>query len=303
MNVLRALDAATETYLYDLSRVHQRLQRAQREIASGKRVNSVSDSPNEISSLLQSRTALETTRQIRSDLGRFQTEVNTAESALESAERLLERALVLGAQGAGTTATAEQRQMLGQQVGAILEQLVSLANTRVEGRNIFSGDSDQTAAYTLDFSLTPPLSTYQGSAATRRAMDPTGTQFPVSLTAQQIFDSANPSENVFQSLLNLRTGLLNNDPVAIDAAIGQMKTAADYLRTQHAFYGGVQRRVLDAIDTAATLETRLQQQISTIEDADIVASALELSDAKNQQEAALQVKAANPPRSLFDYLG
>jgi hypothetical protein len=67
-----------------------------------------------------------------------------------------------------------------------------LAATQTEGRYIFSGDSDHQAPYIIDLTQSNPVSAYMGSAATRAALKPDGTTFPVSETPQPMFDSSDP---------------------------------------------------------------------------------------------------------------
>ena len=62
----------------------------------------------------------------------------------------MEQAESLGTQGATGTASATARQNLAGELGAVLQQLVATANTAVQGRYIFGGDSDQTTPYSLD---------------------------------------------------------------------------------------------------------------------------------------------------------
>ncbi|HYZ87295.1 MAG TPA: hypothetical protein VE621_22970, partial [Bryobacteraceae bacterium] len=77
--MVRSFDASTERFLNDLARTSRRIETAQREITSGKRLNSVSDDPNQISSLFESRALVERTSQLKIDLGSFKTEVDISE--------------------------------------------------------------------------------------------------------------------------------------------------------------------------------------------------------------------------------
>ncbi|HLY64555.1 MAG TPA: hypothetical protein VKU60_03380, partial [Chloroflexota bacterium] len=220
--------------------------RAQQEVSSGLKVSQVSDAPDSISVLLQAHANLSSTGQILSNLGRVKTEVDSGEQALENAVSLLEQARTLGAQGATGTQTAAGRIAIAQQLDSILQQMVALAGTNVEGRFIFSGDSDQQVPYTYNGALVNPVSAYLGSASTRLVQHPNGTTFSVALTAQQIFDSATPGDNVFTAIENLSAALkANNDP-AIQAAVGVMPGVDDYLNNQLASYGGFQNTVAGA---------------------------------------------------------
>ncbi len=195
------------------------------------------------------------------------TEVDTAQSVLQTAVSLVERAQTLGAQGASDTSDAQTKQDLAGELGSVLQQLAAVANTTVEGRYIFSGNSDQTAPYSIDLTQANPISAYQGSAATRQALAPDGSTFAISLTAQQIFDGSDGTQNVFTSINNLRQALLNGDTAGAASAMSNVQSAGTYLNQQLAFYGTVQNRVASATDFGQTYVTELQSQLSGIQDA------------------------------------
>jgi flagellar hook-associated protein 3 FlgL len=230
------------------------------------------------------------------------TEVNTAESTLESSVTLIERAETLGAEGASGLASSDTRQNLAGELGSVMQQLVANANTTVQGRYIFSGDSDQQAPYSIDLTQTNPISSYQGSAATRQIQGADGSQFALSLTAQDIFDSPTASQNVFTSINNLRQALLNNDTAGTNAALGDVQTADTFLNQQLAFYGTVQDQVTGATNYAENYETQLQTQLSGIQDADEAGAITQLTESQTQLQAALVSRAQIPKTSLFDYL-
>jgi flagellar hook-associated protein 3 FlgL len=300
--MISSLDSAAQSFLTGLDNIQQRLNNAQMELTTGLKINTVSDSPDQIANLWQTRSNLDQVQQTSSNLGRVQTEVNTAQNVLQSAVTLVERAETLGTQGANDTVSAQTRQNLADELGSILQQLVSTANTTVEGRYIFSGDSDQQAPYSIDLTQSSPVSTYQGSPATRQIQGADGSLFSVSETAQQIFDSSDAQQNVFVSINNLRQALLNNDDAGITASIGDVQSADSYLNQQLAFYGSVQDRVNGAVDYTQTYQTQLQSELSGIQDADETQAITDLTQAQTQLQAALVSRAQIPRTSLFDFL-
>jgi len=124
----------------------------------------------------------------------------------------------LGAQGANGTASAQDRIVIAGEIGAILQRLVGVADTSVEGRYVFSGDADQQSPYAIDLTQTNPVSAYQGSAATRQVQNWDGARITIGKTAQEIFDTPNQQQNVFVVVASLRTALLNNDQAGITSA-------------------------------------------------------------------------------------
>lgn len=291
-----------QQFLNNVNQIGQEMSQAQTQLSTGLKVNVVSDQPDIISPLLQAQANLSSAQQVGTNLGEVSTEVNTGEQSISSATSLYDQVQSLSAEAATGTQTASGRQDIAQQLQSLEQQFVGLANTQVNGRYIFAGDSDQTQPYTFDSTQTDPVSAYQGSASTRTIESGNGTTFPVALTAQQIFDSTDPTTNVFTSINNLVTALNNNDQTAITAANAALPGVSTYLNQQLAFYGTAQDSVQSATTSNSTLVTQLQSQISGMQDADETQSILNLTQAQTDQQAALQSFGEIPRTTLFDYL-
>jgi flagellar hook-associated protein 3 FlgL len=300
--MISTLDPASLRFLNGINEIQQRSERAQQQLTSGLRLNTVSDAPDQIGELWRQRSELDSATQVDANLGRVKTEVDTAESALQSSVTILERAQTLASQGATGTATAQNRIDIAGEVGSLLQRLVAVANTNVEGRYIFSGDSDHNPSYTVDFTQANPVSAYQGSAATRQIQDGNGGLITAGKTAQEIFDAPNQSQNVFVALASLRTALLNNNAAGITSGLGDLQSSGAYLNTQLASYGNLQNQVTSGLDFAKNRETQLSTSLSGIEDADLTQAITELNQSQLQQQAALQSRGKLPKTTLFDYL-
>lgn len=301
--MLRSVDANTEAFLDSMRRISNRMARAQRQVATGSKFNTVSDDPDQVSTLLQARADLSSTQTIQANLGRVKAEVDGGEQALESAVSILERVRTLGSQGATDTATPEARQTIAEEIGSLLEQLGGLSRTTVEGRYIFSGDSDQNPPYTIDMTQANAISAYAGSSSTREVQHPNGTRFGVGRTAQEIFDSPQANQNVFYSVDAIRRTLLANDGAGTKSALENVIGSLTYLNGELAHYGAVQNKVAGAVDFAQNQELQLKAHVGTLQDADISESILEFQQAATQQQAALESRAKMPRSTLFDYLG
>jgi flagellar hook-associated protein 3 FlgL len=300
--MISTLSPASQQFVNNLNRIIDQTQKAQLQVSSGLKVSQVSDAPDQISTLLQARSNLAGTNQIIANLGRTKAETDAGEQALQSAVTLMDRVQTLAAEGVNSTQTADSRAALALEAGSVLEQMGGLASTQVEGRYIFSGGQDQPRPYTIDLTQLNPVSAYQGSASTRVAQHPNGSTFPVALTAQTIFDSADPTTNVFQAVQAVRSALNANDDAAIQTAYSGLSKVASYLNSQLATYGTVQNKVANATDFGQTLQLQLQTQISGIQDADLTQSIIQLQQGQIQEQAALQTQAQIPRKTLFDYL-
>ena len=301
--MISQLEPNARLFLSNLNRIGERMSRAQKQITTGVRVASVSDEPDQIAILLTARQHLEAAKQIETNLGRVKAEVDGAEQTLQTASQLFERVRTLGAQGANASQNAQSRLALANEVGAIEEQLTGLTGTVVEGRFIFSGDSDQTTPYTIDLTLATPLSLFQGTAATRKVLHPDGNTFAVAHTAQQIFDSTDPTTNVLKTIETLRQALIGNNPDTIRTAVEGLTQASVHLQSELSFYGTTQNRIAQAQEFGQQLQLQLKNQISSLEDVDLTDAILQLQQGQTQQQAALSSWAKIPRSTLFDFLG
>lgn len=302
------LDPSAELFLYNVDRIQDRIAIANRQVSSGKKIAAPSDAPDEIDSLLQLRADRQRNQQTQSNLSLELTHVQAADGALTTAVKLMDRARVLAAQGATATATDSGRAAMAAEVQSLLDQMIACSRTTVQGTYIFSGDAAGSPPYQADPASPTGVAQLVTAGATRRVQDPAGGSFLAGKSAQEIFDVRNAdgtpaANNVFASLNGLREALAAGDNTAIAQAAVSVQTASVQLNSSQAFYGTVENRITDAQSFAANYDTQLQTQLSQLQDADVVAAALTLSQSNTQLQAALQMRAAMPHESLFNFIG
>jgi flagellar hook-associated protein 3 len=145
--MLAGLSGFNATFLADLTATENRITQLNKQITSTVRVSQASDDPAAIASILATQSDIDRTTQTQTNLQQVSTVAASADGALASAAGLLDQLRSLAAQGANSSATSATRATLSEQVKAIEEQLVSIANTQVEGRYIFGGDDPNTQPY------------------------------------------------------------------------------------------------------------------------------------------------------------
>lgn len=296
------LDAKQTRFLHDLSRIQERADRAQSQITSGLRMQTASDSPDEVGELLQARSELAAALQTKTNLGRVKSEVDAGEHAVSSSIQMLERVRVLGAQGLNGTQTPETRRSVAAEVESNLRQLVGIANTSSDGRYLFAGSLDQAPPYDLDLNAASGVTTYAGSAATRQVRDSSGVLFSVSRSGQEIFESADPTRNVFQAVNALRVALLANDTTGMEAAMSNVGTSLTHLNEQLAYYGTVQNTMASSSSAVEGKILQLRTRIEETEGTDLATAILELQQAGLARQAALEAKGREDRRTVFDFL-
>ena len=300
--------AGAAWFLNGVSNLQNQLTQVQRELSSGYKVEDASDAPAQTSELVNLAASLASTQAYQTTLTRVQAEAQTADQTLGSAISLIQSAETLASQGAITPVSAETRQTLSQQVQGIQQQIVSLANTTVEGRFIFGGDLDLSPPYRYDTSAPAGATALTQSAATRVITNPLGETIYQALTAQQIFapedNAGNPAGgNTLSALQNLVTALNANDTARIVSAAASLSTASDFLNQQQAWYGNAEQRINNEQNLASNNLTAIRTQIGAIRDTDVTKAATELTQLATDQSAAYSAQAAIPKKSLFDYLG
>jgi flagellar hook-associated protein 3 FlgL len=306
--MIQSLNPSAELFLANVDRIQSQINQAESEVSSGLKILRPSDAPNQLEGLMRLRADLARNTQVSTNLSEVKAETDTAEQSLSTATQLLDTVTSLGTQGANFTQTASSRQAMALQVQGILEQLVGLSNTTVQGRFVFSGDQDQSPSYDLNLANPNGVDRLLTTQATRQVTDASGVSFTVGLTAQNIFDHRNPDDtlapdNVFAAVNSLRVALQSNDQAGITAALTSLSTAATYLNSQLSFYGSVQNRIQSAQSFAGQQNVQLQSALSQTQDADVTQAAVTLTQSQTQLQAAFSAQAARPRTSLFDFLG
>ncbi len=306
--MISGIDASNGSFLADLNQIESRISQSNKQISSGIRVNEASDDPAAIAPILEYQNQIDQITQVQTNLTLANNDAQTADGALQNASSLLNQLVSIAAEGANATGTANTRSVLGQQVQQIEQQLVSVANTTVQGRYIFGGDASGTQPYTFDW--TSPEGVVQNNAAANTGVitDAGGSSIIPGMTAQQIFDARNAggapaSGNVFQAVYSLGQALLSNDQPGTANAVSAVKNAATQVEQATAYYGNTETWIQQANQDASQRLTTLQQSLSNVRDTDVAAAATQLTTDQTALQAALSAHASLGNKSLFSYLG
>ncbi len=304
-----ASSIGSDWFLNGIATLQKAQIKTQQQLTSGYKVNDASDAPAETASLVDLGSSLAANQTYQSNLGRVQAETSAADQAIASAITLLDSARSLAAQGANSVTTATDRQAIAVQVQSIQQQIVSAANTSVEGRFIFGGAQDQSAPYTYDSASATGADKLTAQAGARVIVDPNGLTVYQSRTASTIFDHAGPTgapaaDNVFAALQSLVNALQSNNQSGVAASDDSLQQAAAWLNQQQAAYGNDGNRITSEQNNVAARITSLRTGIAGIRDADITQAATDLAQESTAQSAAFGVESRiSQQKSLFDYLG
>ena len=301
------LSATDSRFLRDLGQIQSKMERAQRQVTSGKRIFGASDEPDGISPLLSTRAELAANSQLKENLGRTKAEVDSAEGGLEQGVKLLERARVLAGQAQTDFNQASAWKSFSLEAKDLTQQLLSVANLATAGRYVFSGNTDAVQPFGYDPNL-DSFTAYGGTAATRQSLYPGGAPFNIAHAGDTIFDNpgtdtAGGAKSAFGALKQLAAALEAKDVGAVKASMQSIEASFAHVSDELSFYGEVQKRVSEASAQVQSTDLHLQTQIDRLENADTTQSILEMQQAQFHQEAALKIRAQRPRTTLFDFLG
>ena len=151
----------------DLSQNTEILYKLNGQISSGKSINTPSDDPLGLSSVLGYQTELSSYTQYGKAIDYSTGWLNNMESNLQNTDDLLARANEIAVQMASSTATADTRTDAAEEVMQLREEVLSNANAKYGNKYIFSGTRTQTQPY-----LDVDVSKWQDDVATMSTTAP-----------------------------------------------------------------------------------------------------------------------------------
>jgi flagellar hook-associated protein 3 FlgL len=283
--------------LRDLNSSLGRLQESQQRATTGRANLRMSDNPAATAAAMDTRQGLRRNEQMGRELDDAKSWLDAADSALTNGLSTLARAkqIAVAAGNTGGASQAASRDAYAAQIRAIRSELLAIANTQVDGRSIFSGNAagnayDAAGAYAGD----------HGSVV--RDVAPS-LSMTVNVTGPAAFGvDGGAAGNVFDVLDRLATAIQAGDSAAMATEQTRLASATDTMSSATAIIGVQGERIEEIATRAADDELRLKQQLSNVEDVDIVQALIESKVQETRYQASLQVAAKIIPPSLMDFL-
>lgn len=126
-----------------------RYSRLQQEVATGRRINRPSDDPASALRILPLRNDLRGLEQLSGNVSLATETLDTGAASLEDASSLMQRVRELTTQASNGTVSSSDRKSIGAEVEQLLNQLVSIGNSRRGDRFLFGGTENDTAPFEL----------------------------------------------------------------------------------------------------------------------------------------------------------
>lgn len=275
------------------------LAEVQEEIATGVSFDRSSEAPADAATFLRNQRTLDRIGQLERNSSNARLWLETTDTALRDAVTSMTRARTLGLQGATDTNSPEARTAIASNLRSIAEEMLTLANSQVNGRPIFAGTADTTIAY-------DDTGAYLGdNGQVLRAVTQTD-KFSVAANGPIVFGTANGTDpydgTVFQVINQLADMVEAGDVDEIRAGIEAIDTSMVRVQSETGRIGGLAARLEEIDARNAERKVSTQAQISDVRDTDMADAILRLKAAETSYEATLSAAGRSLSRSLLDFL-
>jgi flagellar hook-associated protein 3 FlgL len=282
-----------ESIKYNLGTISNELNKANEIASTGKRINKLSDDPVGLTQSLSIQSSLANIEQMQRNIDYGQSWLNSSESALTSVSNILSDTKALCIQMASGTVGADQRSAAAENVQNNLDEIVSLANTNVNGSYIFAGSKTDTVPFDQDETGNV---TYNGDNTAFSIKISNNASIEIGSDGQAVFGT------LFTTLSDLKTALQNNDVTGIQDAMGKLDDSMNDISAKISDIGSKTDRMDIKKNIFQDLNLTDTTRLSTIEDADMAQAIMDVSAAQLTYQAALASSSKVMSLSLVDYI-
>ena len=271
------------------------------QLASGVRINALSDDP-----VSAGRNVL-LLNQIQRDDAFTQTstlvtgQLQVADSALGGVVAQLNQAIALATSANNGTKNSSDLKAIANQLSGILREAESLANSNYQGQYIFAGGKTSTQPFSTSTTVSPGVTSYDGDSDINYLDTPNGQEIQLNVPGDQIFLGATSVFGVLNSLIaDFSTGIVDSHQADHDTRA--LTAALNYVSQQRVLIDNSITQLSAASDAVTNEKTQLSAAQTNLMQADLPTVATQLALAKTQQTALESVIVQLGSGSLFDKL-
>ena len=285
---------------FNLGQISEALNKANKVASTGKRITTLSDDPVGLVQSLHIKSDLSNIEQMGRNITFGKSWLVAVESALSQVQDLISDAKSLCIQMSNASTSAEQRVLASENIRNILEGIVSLANTEINGRYIFAGSETDTAPFTLNGNAV----TYNGDDNVFAVSIGRNTKVQLGFDGNDIFrpSGTGADDDIFKTLSDLKTALEDNSPGVIKEAMDKLDVHFEHISAKISSTGSRMVCMEMKEKIFQDLELTHTERISRIEDADITSAIMHLKQKELAYQAALASSGSVMKLSLIDYL-
>jgi flagellar hook-associated protein 3 FlgL len=273
---------------------------AQEVVSTTKKINTLSDDPVGLVTVLDLKSSLENIAQMKRNISFGKSWLTAGETALTQAQDILVQAKELCVQMSSANVNSTERNNAQTVVDGYLRQMVSLANSQVGERYIFSGTNTDTVPFAFNSGETQVL--YSGNDTAFSIKIGRDSNIEISRDGEDIFGENWDDTNIFKTLMDLKTALQNNDVTEIQAAMNKLDAHQKTLSAAVSSGAGKTIRLNVREEIIENLQLTYKERQAELEDVDITEAIMNLNAKELTYNAALSSASKVMSMSLLDYV-
>lgn len=284
-----------EAYTGNIQRSMAEFFRVQQQTSTGKRFEHASEDPLAASTSVSIRGLRSRFQQFDKNLRAANDYLGNSDKALGEMSDLTRSAYTLAIQGASSAVDPESMQALVNQVTAIQERLVQVANTQGStGQYIFAGHKTSTKPFTV----TGTTLNYNGDANAVTVEVRSGELMQTNLAGADTLVT-----DLYNELETLKNNLNSGNVIQIsDESVGNLQALVKQVNVARGSVGAK----LQAVEGLKTDNARriddFSKDISDLEDVDLAEAFVRYQQAQSTYQASLQVASQGMNLSLMDFM-
>jgi flagellar hook-associated protein 3 FlgL len=299
-------------YLSSLNGNLTRMQDYQDQVTTGKAINSLSDDPVALISIMSSSAKLDRNSQYESVVESALTWLNQTDSSAYQLNQVLQSAYETAVQSANDGLSPTDKSAMAEYIAQLRDQVLSIANGQTSDKYLFGGYNVDNPPFTVDGSgnilyngldLTDganPALTAAGSQSITYEIG-VGIPMDISITGTELLGTG--ENNAYTVLDNLSKALAGNASAdELGQYISKLQDCQSNALNTESKVGGMVSRLELLQDRYEQEDLNYTELKSNVQDVDIAEAYMNFSMAKTVYSSALQVSTQIIQASILDYL-
>ena len=289
---------STKSLLRQINSSRERISTGQRDLASGKRLNQISDDPENIEAALRFRMMLKYNAQFEKNINNATEFLTFASNALNDSADIISRVKELTIQGIDS-ANDEEFDVFAKQLDELVQELVDTGNTRFKGRYIFGGANVTTPPFTMASDLSVVSVNPEGIDGALEVELGQGNIDQYNITGQEAFLG---NVDTFQTIIDIRDAFINRDTTAINNLLPNLESALDQALEANTRAGAKINHYESLMSQTQDESLKLKEFLSDIEDTNMPEAILQLQGDQTALETSLRALSQTVNVSLLDFI-
>jgi len=275
-----------------LSQLKTRIAEAEERAVTGLKTQLPSDAPEIWTAMNRLRAEQQDQITYMDNANRGMTWLAASENVMQMANDLLKRVKERAIQLGSDTVAPEDRTNAANEIAALRQELIDLANTQLDGRYLFSGTALNVASFDQN-------GVYQGSNELPDVQVARDTRISTGYDGSQVFQG---DVNVFQVLSDLQTALASNDSTAVRNSLTGIDASLDQNIRWWEENGYRTSTMEDMQTVAVNLDTLASGRLHHLVAVDPAQAYTELANLRSNYEATLTVVGSSRSANLFSFI-